>query len=222
MRLRCRYRVGPELKFLGNLDMMHLMERALRRAAIPYALSEGFNPHIKLSMGTVLPVGLWGENEYFDLELSQGMETFDFIQKLQAVLPPYLELKECQEIANTAFSLMKAVDAASYVFLLKAPYPRLDKWKEELLARTSLIVRSRGKKKGLDKELRPGIFKIKTEESVNFGRIEIWVAVGEPINVRYDELREMLMLSGYGPESISEIYRSGNYVREGSSYITPL
>ncbi|HBQ86380.1 MAG TPA: radical SAM protein, partial [Syntrophomonas sp.] len=63
MYLRAEYRLGPELKFLGNLDTMHLMERALRRAGIPYALSEGFNPHIKLSMGTVLPVGLWSEKE---------------------------------------------------------------------------------------------------------------------------------------------------------------
>jgi radical SAM-linked protein len=57
MRLRVEYSAGPELKFLANLDMMHLMERALRRAGIPYHLSEGFNPHIRLSMGTVLRLG---------------------------------------------------------------------------------------------------------------------------------------------------------------------
>ncbi|MDD3890543.1 MAG: TIGR03936 family radical SAM-associated protein, partial [Syntrophomonadaceae bacterium] len=75
MRLRAEYRIGPELKFLANLDMMNVIGRTLRRAAIPYALSEGFNPHIKLSLGTVLPVGLWGEKEYFDLELTMPVET---------------------------------------------------------------------------------------------------------------------------------------------------
>ncbi len=68
MRLRAEYSVGRNLQFLANLDMMHLMERALRRAAIPCQLTEGFNPHIKLSMGTILPVGVWGKNEYFDLD----------------------------------------------------------------------------------------------------------------------------------------------------------
>ena len=63
MRVRMEYRVGNDLKFLGNLDMMNLMSRALRRARIPFALSEGFNPHIKFSLGTVLPVGV-GEREY--------------------------------------------------------------------------------------------------------------------------------------------------------------
>jgi len=59
MLLRAEYSVGKNLQFLANLDMMHLMERSLRRAGIPCHLTEGFNPHIKLSMGTVLPVGLW-------------------------------------------------------------------------------------------------------------------------------------------------------------------
>ena len=222
MRLRSRYRVGPELKFLGNLDMMHLMERSLRRAAIPYALSEGFNPHIKLSMGTVLPVGLWGENEYFDLELSQRMDTIDFRQKLSAALPSYLQLKECQEIADSAPSLMKIINAASYVFLLEPSFPSLERWKEELLARPSLTVRSRGKKKGLDKELRTGIYRIEVEQSLNFGRVEIWVAVGEPVNVRYDELGELLLQTGFTQKSIAEVFRSGNYIREGSSYLSPL
>jgi len=214
--------VGPELKFLGNLDMMHLMERSLRRAAIPYALSEGFNPHIKLSMGTVLPVGLWGENEYFDLELSQRMDIIDFRQKLSVALPSCLQLGECQEINDSAPSLMKIINAASYVFLLEPPFPSLDKWKEELLARPSLTVRSRGKKKGLDKELRTGIYRIEVEQSLNFGRVEIWVAVGEPVNVRYDELGELLLQTGFTQKSIAEVFRSGNYIREGSSYLSPL
>ena len=199
-----------------------MMERSLRRAAIPYALSEGFNPHIKLSMGTVLPVGLWGENEYFDLELSQRMDTIDFRQKLSAALPSYLQLKECQEIADSAPSLMKIINAASYVFLLEPSFPSLERWKEELLARPSLTVKSRGKKKGLDKELRTGIYRIEVEQSLNFGRVEIWVAVGEPVNVRYDELCELLLQTGFTQKNIAEVFRSGNYIREGSSYLSPL
>ncbi len=222
MRLRSRYRVGPELKFLGNLDMMHLMERSLRRAAIPYALSEGFNPHIKLSMGTVLPVGLWGENEYFDLELSRKMDPGDFGKRLGVVLPDGLQLKECKEIDRSNPSLMKVIDAASYVYQLKAPFPTLDRWKEEVLGRTSLMVKSKGKKKGLDKELRGGIYRIECKESLGLARIEIWVAVGEPVNVRYDELNELLLKTGFSARSIIDVFRSGNYIRKGSDYHPPL
>ena len=78
MRLRAEYRVGSDLRFLSSLGLMHMMERAFRRAEVPYALSEGFNPHIRLSMGTVLPVGIWGEHEYFDLELERDMDEREF------------------------------------------------------------------------------------------------------------------------------------------------
>jgi len=57
---------------------------------------------------------------------------------------------------------------------------------------------------------------------LNFGRVEIWVAVGEPVNVRYDELGELLLQTGFTQKSIAEVFRSGNYIREGSSYLSPL
>ena len=85
MRLRAEYRVGRNLQFLANLDMMHLMERTLRRAAIPCQLTEGFKPSYQTIHGYDLPVGVWGENEYFDLDLEE-MEPEEFKTKMNAVL----------------------------------------------------------------------------------------------------------------------------------------
>ena len=42
---------GEELRFLGHLDYLRTLERAVLRAGIPVAFSEGFNPHMKLSRG---------------------------------------------------------------------------------------------------------------------------------------------------------------------------
>ena len=41
---------GEELRFLGHLDFLRTMERAVMRSEIPVAFSEGFNPHMKLSL----------------------------------------------------------------------------------------------------------------------------------------------------------------------------
>lgn len=223
MILRVEYRVGPELKFLANLDMMHLMSRSLRRAEIPYALSAGFNPHIKLSMGTVLPVGLWGEREYFDLELSRPMLEEEFMQRMKEALPPYLEVKDCWEIDTDTTSLMKSINAAVYVFVLRPSADmELDRWREDLLARESLQVVSRGKKKGLDKDLRKGIYKIGIENDDKIKRLEFWVSVGEPLNVRYDELEELLLNTGIKKEAILDVYRSSNYVMQGRQFFSPV
>ncbi|MEN6348561.1 MAG: TIGR03936 family radical SAM-associated protein [Syntrophomonas sp.] len=222
MLLRAEYRVGPELKFLANLDMMHLMERAFRRASIPYALTEGFNPHIRLSMGTVLPVGLWGEKEYFDLELAKSMDLREYIQRMNESLPHYICIRKCQAIDAATPSIMKQVNAASYVFVLDAAHLALQDWKDDLLNRESIIVSSRGKKKGLDKDLRPGIYKVEIDDTHKHVLIGFWVSVGEPVNVRYDELEELLIRSGIEKASIIDVFRSGNYVMRGRNFFSPL
>lgn len=221
MKLRAEYRVGSNLKFLGNLDMMNLMARALRRAGIPFALSEGFNPHIKLSMGTVLPVGVWGEHEYFDLELMQEMQLEEFIWKMNRVLPPGMEVKQVIALDDRAPALMKIIDAASYIFALKSGDYDYSALPDRLMNQKQLLVKSRGKQKGIDKDLRPGIFKITVnyhEESVI---ISVWVNVGEPVNVRYDELLSLLIDQGVGPEAVVDIFRSGNFIRAGNSFYSP-
>lgn len=221
MRVRAEYRVGSDLKFLGNLDMMNLMSRVLRRAAIPFALSEGFNPHIKLSMGTVLPVGVWGEREYFDLELTEEMEPEVLKDKLNRALPREMQITQCIRLDDKPESLMKIVNAASYSFILssKADYSMLP---ETIMKQDRLLVKSRGKKKGQDKDLRSGIYKINVNNNQESVIIKIWVSVGEPVNVRYDELLDLLMEQGIKPEEIVDIFRSGNYIRTGNHFYTPL
>ncbi len=223
MRLRAEYRVGPELKFLANLDMINLMERALRRAAVPYALSKGFNPHVKMSMGTVLPVGLWGEKEYFDLELERNMPLDEFAAEVNNTLPVYMRIKKCVKIPASAPSLMKVVNAASYLFVIERSGVDLQQWRDKVLAADSLWVKNRGKnKKNIGKNLRPGIYKVDVYRRGIFDIIDIWTSQGEPVNVRYDELFDMLISTGINRDSIADIFRSGNYVKEGSQFYSPL
>ncbi|HEX3012225.1 MAG TPA: TIGR03936 family radical SAM-associated protein [Syntrophomonadaceae bacterium] len=217
MFFRAEYRVGPELKFLGNLDTMHLMERALRRAALPYALSEGFNPHIKLSMGTVLPVGLWSEKEYFDLEINGEMETAEFLGKLNPVLPPDLQVINCIEIPAGMPSLMKSINAACYMFIGHEPD---QSWLDQIWASSSLPVKSRGKKKDVVKDLRPGLFRLELEKMDN--KICAWVSAGEPLNIRYDELLDLFESRGLTRSKFKDVYRHGNYIKKGNDFYSPI
>lgn len=222
MRIRAEYMVGPDLKFISNLDMMRLMGRALRRAKINYALSEGFNPHIKLYMGTVLPVGLWGEKEYFDLELREDHTCEDIVQRINRVLPPAIIVKECIEIPAKTPALMKLINAASYVFTFQNNIKGLLEVKDKLINSQEIIVKSRGKKKDIDKDLRKGIYSINYAQYKNNETLEFWVSVGEPVNVRYDELFQALWQEGIEKSELLEVYRSGNYYKEGEQFFSPL
>lgn len=222
IRLRVQYQIGPGLKFLANLDMMRLMERALRRADIPYALSEGYNPHIRMSLGTVLPVGLWGLGEYFDLDLRDPMAPDTVREKLNHVLPGEINVIRCVFIPSDAPSLMRVMNAASYVFVLDKGVVDVQSTVQQLLSSRRLVVASRGKKKDLPKDLRPGIYEICVMTQDRFDMIEIWVSTGEPLNVRFDELRDLLVNHSVPPSSILDIYRSGNYCMQEGKFYSPL
>lgn len=220
MRLRAEYRVGPELKFLANLDMMHLMERALRRARVPYLLSEGFNPHIRLSMGTVLPVGLWGDKEYFDLELDYMPEA-DFMTRMNEVLPPGMYITACREMPPGSPSLMKVINAAEYAFMIKKEGLDWETIAAQILDQTEIMVQSRGKNKAVKKDLRPGIYKIKIDTAEAADLISLMVSVNEPLNVRFDELLEVFSTNGVGAEFMLDFWRLGNYIKIGELFCSP-
>ena len=222
VRIRAEYRLGPELRFLSNLETMHMMERALRRARIPFSLSEGFNPHIRLSMGTVLPVGLWGEKEYFDLELDQNMALDELCGALNKVLPEGAHIIRAQELTATAPSLMKAVNCAAYGFILQMMKQDIDNISQNILKADQLLIRSRGKKKGVDKDLRKGIYRIDARSAQTGFCLMFWVGTGEPLNIRYDELMDLLQQQGVPPQAILDVFREGNYIRINEGLYSPL
>jgi radical SAM-linked protein len=222
VRIRAEYRIGPELRFLSNLETMHMMERALRRARIPFALSEGFNPHIRLSMGTVLPVGLWGEKEYFDLELDGKMDLEELCQDLNRVLPEGAHIIQARELAVTTPSLMKAVNCAAYGFILQMMQQDIATICQNILKADELLIPSRGKKKGVDKDLRKGIYKIDTQVAEAGVCLMFWVGTGEPLNIRYDELTDLLQQQGIPTQAIVDVFREGNYIRINGGLYSPL
>lgn len=221
MRIRAEYSLYSDLRFFSNLEMMRLMERSLRRASLPYALTEGFNPHIKLSLGTVLPVGLWGLREYMDVELNEDVTVEYFTQKMNEVLPSGVRITRAIAIPEKAPSLMKIINAAAYTFVVKNNYD-LKAWQEKVLSAKHLFVKSRGKKKDVEKDLKEGIFKIEIDHENDRAYVTVWVAAGEPINVRYDELYDLLIATGIAGHDIIDVYRSGNYIKEGEFFYTPL
>jgi radical SAM-linked protein len=80
---------------------------------LPARYSEGFNPHMKLSMGPALPLGLESRHEVFDVEgtasFGGGAEA-----RINGKLPPGLTVQEVRELAAGEPPLSKAVVGARY------------------------------------------------------------------------------------------------------------
>ena len=78
---------GEELRFLGHLDFLRTMERAVMRSEIPVAFSEGFNPHMKLSLDSALGVGVTADPLYLEIKLEEDMSTEEVRERLSRQLP---------------------------------------------------------------------------------------------------------------------------------------
>ncbi len=68
-RYRFVYERSGLARYFTHLEVLRLVQRALRRTGWPLRFSEGFHPHPRLSMGPSLPVGVEGAGEFFDIEL---------------------------------------------------------------------------------------------------------------------------------------------------------
>ena len=52
MRIRIKFRKYGVMRFIGHLDIMRYFQKAMRRANIDIAYSEGFSPHHHVLCGT--------------------------------------------------------------------------------------------------------------------------------------------------------------------------
>ncbi len=114
-RLRIRFSRKGEVKFISHLDIMRLWERALQRAEIPLAYSEGFNPHPRLSLAAPLAVGVTSEAELMDVFVVKLVSPHWFSAAASRQLPPGVDILGVYQVAPTMPSLQSQVRYAEYV-----------------------------------------------------------------------------------------------------------
>jgi radical SAM-linked protein len=156
-RLRITFAKGDEVKYISHLDLMRAWERALRRAQIPLAYSQGFNPRPRLFFASALPVGFTSRAEVLDVVLQQRMGLREFASRVRKQLPAGLELKSVAEIPPTLPAPSAQVVAAEYEVVVESQdalhdmQARLDK----LLAASSIPRRRERPDGAREYDLRP-------------------------------------------------------------------
>jgi radical SAM family uncharacterized protein/radical SAM-linked protein len=81
-------------RFLSHLEMMTTLLRAMRRAQLPLAYSEGHHPSPKVSFEDALPLGLESHAEELKLMLHEPLLPSEIGQRLNNELPAGLEILE--------------------------------------------------------------------------------------------------------------------------------
>jgi radical SAM-linked protein len=112
-KLRLRYAKRGRLRFTSHRDIARAFERALRRAHVPMAYSQGFNPHPKISWIGAAPTGVASEAEYVEIQLVEAAEPADLVATLDAAMPPGLDVLEAV-VAGGGDALADRVEASRW------------------------------------------------------------------------------------------------------------
>lgn len=119
-RLRVTFCKQGRLAMLSHLEIARALERAVRRAGLPYAISQGFSPHMKIAFGAALPVGVGGDCELFDLQLTRYVAPQKALAALQSASVPDLMPSAARYIEHTASAASVAFPKSTYVARLTA------------------------------------------------------------------------------------------------------
>jgi radical SAM-linked protein len=82
------YQRTGNARFLGHLELLQAIFRAIRRGKLPINFSQGFHPTPKVSFGPALPVGTESLAEYFVADLSDSLTDVEgWVKRLNCEMP---------------------------------------------------------------------------------------------------------------------------------------
>lgn len=115
---RLRYKKNEP--YISQIDLLNVFKRAFRRAKLPLAYSEGFNPQPILSFGPALPLGFTGSNEVMDFRLASVMDTQEILEKISRSLPNAVTPLKIKSIEKHVRPINRTVEKAVYIYI--APF----------------------------------------------------------------------------------------------------
>jgi radical SAM-linked protein len=167
VRQRVRFTKRGKVRFLSHRDLARVWERALRRAGIRVAYSEGFSPRPKVSFGLALSTGYESLGEYLDIDLVEDLEPDELVALVNPSLPAGMEAQVAIRIPAGTDSLQQAVTSSAWEIEVPGVEPhRLEEAVAAALATDTLtiVVERKGSKTDLD--ARPAILALEARGSV--------------------------------------------------------
>jgi radical SAM-linked protein len=111
-RIRIRYAKRGPLRFTSHRDFARAFERAVQRAGVPIAYSQGFTPHPRISYASAVPTGAASEAEYLEIGVRARVDPDDLVKALDQALSPGLDVIDAVEARGG--SLAERIDAARW------------------------------------------------------------------------------------------------------------
>jgi len=86
-RYRFAFKKSGDARFIGHLDLINILKRAMRRAGLPLRFTEGFNKRPRISISDPIAVGEEGTG-WIEIELTAEVDVGTAIEDINRSLPP--------------------------------------------------------------------------------------------------------------------------------------
>ncbi len=174
---RIEYQKVGRLRFLGHLDVARAFDRAVRRADLPAAYTEGFHPRAKIAFAHPLPVGVAGLGEFCAVELAESPSVLEIGKRLGGELPRGLALVSAQVLPRGKRSPFADLSRADYLVALDANEVSGDELEQALrrfLEAESILVGRQTKSRLRKVDIRPGTVELSMAEN---GKVHIQMSL---------------------------------------------
>ncbi|MDM8521547.1 TIGR03936 family radical SAM-associated protein [Anaerolineales bacterium HSG6] len=194
-RLRLIFAKKQAVKYIGHLDLMLAWERALRRARIPLAYSQGFNPRPKMQVASSLPLGTTGTAERLDIIVTEALNLDEIKIRIQQALPVGLGLVSITEVPLKSPALQQLLRQADYTINLETALSTADisRQIEHVMAQDELLQTRRRRKREEQVNIRPWLYQLNVVNAQDGeATITMRVANGQHGNLRPKEVMTTL------------------------------
>ena len=185
MNIRMKFKKHGCMKFIGHLDIMRYFQKAIRRADIDIAYSQGFNPHQIMSFALPLGVGVYSDGEYLDIEANSITSSEDMCKRLNEVMVDGVTVESVKLLADNAKNAMSLVAAADYIVSFReghAPESFSMKKFLEFCEQDSILVTKQTKKNTREIDLKSYMYEVREDKD----GIYMKIGAGSANNIKPD------------------------------------
>src|SRR3989338_11415643 len=97
MKLETTFCKKGQLKYISHLDIVRLLQRAVRRAELKVSISHGFTPHYRIGFSNALKLGVESEGESAVFTMDGWVDPEEFKKRINEKLPEGVKIISCKK-----------------------------------------------------------------------------------------------------------------------------
>lgn len=186
------------MKFIGHLDVMRYFQKAVKRAGLDIAYSQGFSPHQLMSFAAPLALGVTSEGEYFEAEFNTLVTSEEFVRRFNEQMVEGMRVNDVVLLPEGAKKAMSIVCASDYIVTICNGNDDASEMKKNkllqavptLLQKDVIEVFRKTKKQEKIEDIKPGILQLEKRNN----QIYMLLATGSEYNLKPDSVMEAICM----------------------------